>query len=258
MKKNNFVLLLLAFFLVLLPSSVYANKAGLVVRKSTGEIKTACVEFSQTFISGENLLEMSGLNPVFENKFLVEIDGERSKGHEYLADDDSYWSYWIYNSTWKYANSGATYTKVYDKAVHGWQFAQSKLLIPPASFDDICTQPAATQEVSTVTTEEINQTMDSPTTSSLIDSANHNEPDQISVTSEITKPNTISNNSIAQNFKKQPVNTLNLSVNKSFDQNIFEFSLKNALVVICGFLILGFSLFGIKFFIHYYKKSHLK
>jgi len=180
MKNRNFALLILVLLILLLPSSASANKAGLVIRKSTGEIKTACVEFSQAFISGKDLLEMAGLNPIFENKFLIEIDGERSEGYKNLDDDDSYWSYWIYDGIWKYANSGATYTKVYDRNVHGWQLAQSQLRIPSINFEDICVQDVIAQET-TVLPKETDNTANTLKVSNPVNPTDSSRPNQILV-----------------------------------------------------------------------------
>lgn len=274
MKSSSIFLLFLALTFALIPNKVYANKAALVVRKSTGEIKTACIEFPQEYISGEDLLNASGFKPVFENKFLVEIDSERSKGSANLLDDDPYWSYWIYSSGWKYANSGAGYTKVYDGNIQGWQLAHSTVLLPNPNFDDICahviianaeTSPTANSDSETPATAKTAAGADSSTSNESNINANDTE---IAVKTSTPSDQKNINNSqqhndkdviTSGNIKNEITRVLGAVNDDSSEKNYLEFSSVNILILSAAFFLLALIIFWVKFFIHKYnRRSHLK
>lgn len=271
MKSSSIFLLFLTLSLALIPNRAYANKAALVVRKSTGEIKTACVEFTREYISGEDLLNASGLKPVFENKFLVEIDLERSNSSANLSDDDLYWSYWIFSNGWKYANSGASYTKVYDGNIQGWQLAHSTILLPNPNFNEICAHAImAAIETSTITNdggERIAATavgVDGSTGSKPNINTNGTET-AVRTSAPAIQENVNGNQqrndedvSTGGKIKNEILKTLDTIEDNSSQKNYFEFSAKNILILTVAFFLLALIIFWIKFFIHKYRRSHLK
>lgn len=139
---------------VLLPGLAFASQAGLVVKKSTGEVKQVCVSLDENSISGWELLEKSGLNPVQENGFVVEIDGDRTKSSGKMTNGDPFWSYWRYSGGWKFSNVGASYSRVKNSDIEGWELGTGKSSLPEVSFSTICakaetTEAAASQSAAT-------------------------------------------------------------------------------------------------------------
>ncbi len=273
MKSSSILLLFIALSLALIPNEAYANKAALVVRKSTGEIKTACVEFTQEYISGEYLLNASGLKPVFENKFLVEIDLERSNGSANLSDDDLYWSYWIYSNDWKYANSGASYTKVYDGNIQGWQLAHSTVLLPNPNFDDICAHEIMAATRTPTIANNSGESIAAAATAVGVNSStgsesntNVNNTETAARTSTRVVQENINNSqqhnnkgvSTDKKITDEISKTLNTIKDTSLQKNYLEISTGNILILATAFFLLALTIFWIKFFIHKYKRSHFK
>jgi prenyltransferase beta subunit len=139
------ILILLFSAMLILPSVAQAARAGIVVRHSNSEIRQTCVNFSEPTISGLELLYRAGMNPVLDNGFIVELDGERAKSFNEPGASDDYWSYWnLANSQWQYARLGATYNQIHDGEIDGWQRGNSTLLLALVSFEQICPTTEAT------------------------------------------------------------------------------------------------------------------
>jgi len=133
------LVLILLLPAVMLPSAAQAARAGLVVLNGSGVTTRTCVSFSEPIISGLELLERGGLNPVLDNGFVVSIAGERAKSFNDIGAQDDYWSYWYIDaSKWQYSPLGASYKQVHDGEVNGWQRGGSTLLLAPVTFDTIC------------------------------------------------------------------------------------------------------------------------
>lgn len=133
------LLLVLISSILLLPSVTLAARAGIVVRHASGDTKRSCVSFSETSITGLELLKRASMIPVLDNGFVVEIDGERAKSYGDAGVKDDYWSYWYLNSgEWQYSPLGASWKQIHDGEINGWQRGGSSLLFAPISFDQIC------------------------------------------------------------------------------------------------------------------------
>lgn len=144
-----------------------ANKAALVIRESDQSVKTACIEFSDTEVTGLELLQQSGF------EFMIDVQGLGaavcSIGQTGCPADDCwcqckgggeciYWSYWRQsNGAWQYAQAGALQVTARDGDVQGWSWGPGSVsqAIPPPeiSFADVCSNsmPAQASETPTVT-----------------------------------------------------------------------------------------------------------
>ena len=126
------------FLCILLPDLVFASKAGVVLKKPSGETKQICVEFSEEIISGYELLKRAGLNPKSEGGFIIEIDNIRSKKSDQMSEDDSFWSYWHFDQNWKFNNVGVNYSKVKDGSIEGWELSTGINSLPQINFEELC------------------------------------------------------------------------------------------------------------------------
>lgn len=146
-RKNSFyifIFVLLAF----LPSIANASRAGIVIKKRDGQTKTACVTFDSSTISGWQLLEGSGFNPVSKNGFVVGIDGESSEDSSQMSSGDAFWSYWKYSgSGWLFQNVGANYDCVKDGDIEGWELGDGTCHLVNITFENICA-PTAVEDMS--------------------------------------------------------------------------------------------------------------
>lgn len=129
----------MAIFLILSPTLAFASQAGIVIKKQNGTVKSSCVAFDGSSISGMQLLQNSGFNPVVKNGFIVSIDGVGDKDSSQMSKDDLFWSYWkLKNGAWSFQNSGANYSRVNDGEVEGWEFGHGTSSLPQITFERIC------------------------------------------------------------------------------------------------------------------------
>jgi len=164
MLRRVLTLAMLVMLIALLSASVNAqgggNRAALVVRAGDGSVQTKCVSFSEPAISGEELLNRSGMTVVINSNSgqggaVCSINGY---GCAYPTQDCfckcqgakcEYWAYyhWV-GGAWQYSQVGATGYQVKNGALEGWSWGQGNFssgTIPPAiKFEDICTSPTAT------------------------------------------------------------------------------------------------------------------
>jgi len=139
MSKNNFLIIAVLFLMLFCaPRSALASRAGLVIGKNDGQIKTACIEFEQDFISGMALLKQSGFPIVEKDGFIISIDETASKDSSQMGGDDYFWSYWKMEEVWIFQNVGANYSVVRDGDVEGWSFGGGSSNLPSTKFSDIC------------------------------------------------------------------------------------------------------------------------
>ncbi len=171
--RSAFVVLLAALFLSLpalcapalpviaqTPVPSAAHRAGLVVAYGNGSVETLCVSFEEPEIGGDELLDRSGVMPVFS--FDGSVCAIRDQGCP--ADDCfcacpfpacEYWSYFhLIDGEWQYSDIGAYSYGIVDGAVEGWAWGPGDFtngaeppLIP---FDEIC--PAIEPTVSPTAT----------------------------------------------------------------------------------------------------------
>lgn len=236
--------------LVLSPSVSLAARAGIVVRKSDGQTKTACVSFDSDYISGWELLEKSGFNPVSKNGFVVAIDGEGNKDSSQLGRGDNFWSYWKRNSGWVFQSIGATYDRVRNGDVEGWEFGDGSCHLDSFSFDQIC----SSSEADTSSTEE-DGSQDVKTFSVSADTSV--TPAASSTSSSPADENT---GSIGISASSSPAAAASLEsqvavdsendsadINQSQTKNILPaFSLKNVISLFAFFIVLGVAFLLIK------------
>jgi uncharacterized repeat protein (TIGR01451 family) len=131
------------------------NRAGLVVRFGDGSYITRCIPFSESEISGLDVLTRSGLTVVAAGWAICDIEGESGCTAEDCfcqcpggGGPCIYWSYWhLGNGSWDYSGVGSGGYKVHNGDVEGWSWGSEA---PPiVSFDEICpTLPPADVSVS--------------------------------------------------------------------------------------------------------------
>ena len=129
--------------------------------------KTVCVGFSTDSITGRQLLERAGVDPVFadyggQGSAVCMLCGVGCSSDRCLTcDPKNYWAYFRAPAGaqgFSYSSVGAGSTTVHDGDVDGWRWGSGRA---PAfqSFDSICGAPSATTTVGDPTT------LASPTTS---------------------------------------------------------------------------------------------
>lgn len=140
LSRSLWIKFLQVLLILCLPIYAYAaQRAGVIVRHSDGVVVQKCIEFNENSITGYQLLRRAGLNPIAENGFITEIDGEKAKSSTDPGVKDDYWSYWQLNyGNWLYSKAGATYSKIQNGNVDGWQRGGSDLLLPSISYSNIC------------------------------------------------------------------------------------------------------------------------
>jgi hypothetical protein len=128
------------------------HRAGLVVRFGDGGVVTRCVSFSESSLSGAELLGRSGLLVVLDLNSSIGA-GVCKIGNQgcdrgkpcFCQCEGSTCAYWQYfhlqGGAWKYSNLGAGVYQVPDGAVEGWAWGNN--VAPPVmSLDQICAASA--------------------------------------------------------------------------------------------------------------------
>jgi hypothetical protein len=134
------------------------NRAALVIRYEDGSVETTCVAFSEPTISGEELLQRSGLTVVMDYNALAggavcSIKGLGCSVQDCFCrcqgTDCRYWAYyhWV-DGGWQYSQMGASGFQVKNGSLEGWSWGPGNFSSgtePPAvRFEEICTQTTAT------------------------------------------------------------------------------------------------------------------
>jgi hypothetical protein len=141
------------------------NRAALVVRYENGSVETKCVAFSEPEITGEELLQRSGLTVVMDYNALsggavCSIEGLQrpapSSGGCSVQDcfchcqgaDCQYWAYyhWV-DGGWQYSQLGASSYRVKNGSLEGWSWGpgdfSSGTEPPVVKFEEVCAQALA-------------------------------------------------------------------------------------------------------------------
>ncbi len=150
--------LVLAVTLVLLQQSALraeeVNRAALVVRLGDQSVLTRCVTFSAEQITGEELLERSGLDVVLTRDpgmgaFVCKIDRDGCPAENCLcAYPPDYWHYWLrLNDAWQSSPVGASNRRLRHGDVDGWTWGGSSVAPPPLTFADVCPADAPLYQV---------------------------------------------------------------------------------------------------------------
>ncbi len=149
------------FLLTLFPMSARSaplNRVALVVRFGDGSVRTQCVEFSETQITGLDVLTRSGLSVIYEvnSSTGAAVCKIQNDGCNYPAQpcfcqcsgssNCVYWSYWhLKNGAWQYSQLGASNYRVSHGDVEGWVWGagspNSAPQPPLVEFNSICAPP---------------------------------------------------------------------------------------------------------------------
>lgn len=157
-------LTLLAFLLgvPLEQSSAGSNRAGLLIVHGNGQTLKRCVEFTESQITGLDLLTRAGLdlnedasNAIGVAVCRIDQEGCTFPGQSCFCQCQGspcvYWSYWrLTGGTWKYSNTGASINVLHNGDVDGWvwgagNFSSASSPPPSITFDQICAQLTATR-----------------------------------------------------------------------------------------------------------------
>jgi hypothetical protein len=120
-----------------------SNRAGLVVFYSDSSLFTTCVSFTESTITGLDLLVHSGLsvesatNPN-QGTAVCKIGDAGNSSSDCFGSMPDYWSYWqLGPNGWDYAVIGADQSQVVDGAVNAWSWGTGN---PPPllSYQNLC------------------------------------------------------------------------------------------------------------------------
>jgi len=164
--------LLAALFVLAGTSAAHAqeavHRAGLVIRFPNGDVQKVCVSFGEASITGEQLLQRSGLTMIID--YNAGLGGAvcsiNNQGCAFPVQDCfcqcqgtqcEYWAYyhWI-DGAWQYSQVGASSYQVTDGALEGWSwgpgsFGASGTQPPQVAFQDVCAAPATATSTATPT-----------------------------------------------------------------------------------------------------------
>lgn len=124
------------------------NRAGLVIVHGDGRVLTRCVAFSETQITGLDLLQRSGLPFVSASGPLgvtvCALNGEGCPASDCFCmckgTPCAYWTYFLGTPEggWVYANMGASMRQVRDGDVDAWVWGDGQQRPASVSFEAIC------------------------------------------------------------------------------------------------------------------------
>jgi hypothetical protein len=132
------------------------HRAGLVIYYGDDSLFTGCVSFTESTLTGLQLLERSGLtiqtatDPT-KGTAVCKIDGVGSPSSDCFGSMPNYWSYWQMGANgWEYSVTGADQAKVTDGGVDAWSWGigHSPALI---TFQNTCEGVAFVLPTSTQT-----------------------------------------------------------------------------------------------------------
>jgi len=154
----------LLFAVVALPFATHAeaqdgeNRAALVIRYEDGSVEFRCAAFTETQITGEDLLQRSGLTAVMDYNAMTggAVCSIQDLGCAVQdcfcrcqGTDCEYWAYyhWV-DGGWQYSQLGASSYQVKNGALEGWSWGPGNFSSgtePPAVvFEEICARTQAT------------------------------------------------------------------------------------------------------------------
>jgi len=134
------------------------NRAALVIRYEDGSVETKCVAFAEPQITGEDLLQRSGLTAVMDYNAMTggavcSIEGLGCSVQDCFCRcqgaDCRYWAYyhWV-DGGWQYSQLGASSYQVKNGALEGWSWGPGNFSSgtepPVVVFEEICAQAPAT------------------------------------------------------------------------------------------------------------------
>jgi hypothetical protein len=134
------------------------SRAALVIRYEDGSVETKCVAFSSPAITGEELLQRSGLTVIMDYNALTggAVCSINSLGCSVQdcfcrcqGADCQYWAYYHWaDGGWQYSQMGASGYQVKNGSLEGWSWGPGNFSSgtePPAiKFEEICKQVPST------------------------------------------------------------------------------------------------------------------
>jgi len=136
------------------------NKVGLVVQFGDSSVFTDCIEFTEPEITGEDVLDRSGLSVVKDFDYglgaaicKIEDDGcDHPPAHCFCQCQGAECKYWAYyhldaeNEEWVYSGMGASWHTVQPGDVEGWSWGSgdaggSEVEPPLLTFEELCVPP---------------------------------------------------------------------------------------------------------------------
>ena len=156
MNKSIRIYLLLLFALVLgfavwMPGKAQdTGRAGLVVQYSDGSVVTRCVTFSESSITGNDLLNRSGLSVISSygsmGATVCKIGNDGCSADDcFCQSPANYWSYWyLKDGSWQYSSLGASSRNVQSGDVEGWRWGSGSTAPALYTFSQICQEAANT------------------------------------------------------------------------------------------------------------------
>ena len=158
-----------------------SHRAGLVVFFDDSSLDTGCISFTESTITGLDLLERSGLavetatNPN-QGTAVCKIGEVGDASSDCFGSMPNYWSYWqLGPNGWDYAVTGADQSQVMAGAVNAWSWGTGNP--PPVlTFQNLCegapyTLPASTQTTAPSTDTPVPQPTSSIATATLAPTA---------------------------------------------------------------------------------------
>ena len=166
MTRRTLLLPLLLTVLCLLAGESVAHAqggdhhAGLVIRYADGSVQTQCVAFSEPSITGEELLQRSGLAVTLD--YNAGLGGAvcsiNNQGCAFPAQEcfckctGTQCEYWAYyhriDDGWQYSQLSPSIYPVADRALEGWAWGQGNFFAgakpPLLTFADVCPVPTPT------------------------------------------------------------------------------------------------------------------
>jgi hypothetical protein len=147
-----------------LGNPIVNHRVGLVIFYGDDNLFTTCISFTESTITGLQLLERSGLalqtatNPN-QGTAICKIGQEGSASSDCFGSMPDYWSYWQMGAKgWEYSVTAADKSPVRDGGVNAWSWGTGN---PPAliTFQNVCegvafVLPTSTQSVIATVTPE--------------------------------------------------------------------------------------------------------
>jgi len=168
MKGTTFGLLLVMGVLGIVVASVAhtgqalaqgAQRVGLVVKFGDGNVFTGCIDYTGPGMTGEDVLDGSGLSVVKDPSYglgaaicKIEGDGCEPPAHCFCKCEGASCEYWAYyhldqqKGEWVYSAMGASWHSVQPGDVEGWAWGNGEIggseVEPPVmTFEELCALP---------------------------------------------------------------------------------------------------------------------
>jgi hypothetical protein len=146
-----------------------SNRAGLVIVHGNGQVTTRCLEFSETMITGLELLQRAevDVNVDDTNQIGVAVCRIDNEGCSFpgepcfcqcLDSPCTFWSYWQLTAgdAWGSSSMGAANREIHDGDTDGWVWGAGNTTTsnppPAASFNEICAPPTPTNTTAATAT----------------------------------------------------------------------------------------------------------